>query len=100
MSTDDSGQETHRTYRVTLNPNAAKALDTLDNKIFEQIDRRILELETDPRPANSRKLAGPPHNLYRIRSGRFRIVYSVNDTERTVLIVTVRKRNESTYKDL
>ena len=101
MSTGDNDPELpRRYYRVRLHPNAAKALDVLDEKVFKQIDGRILELEANPRPTNCRKLSGPPHNLYRIRSGRYRIIYSVNDTESTILVVAIRKRDEATYRDI
>ena len=35
-----------------------------------------------------------------MRSGDYRVLYTVDDTKRAVLILSVRKRNEDTYNDL
>jgi mRNA-degrading endonuclease RelE of RelBE toxin-antitoxin system len=38
--------------------------------------------------------------LYRLRVGRFRVVYEVRDEVLLVLIVRVAKRDEATYRNL
>ena len=56
--------------------------------------RRIVEsirsLADDPRPPGSKKLSGKER--YRIRQGNYRIVYSIQDHERSVWIVKVGHR--------
>jgi len=56
--------------------------------------RRIVEtirsLADDPRPPGSKKLSGKER--YRIRQGNYRIVYSIQDPERSVWIVKVGHR--------
>lgn len=37
-------------------------------------------------------------NLYRIRVGRYRIMYSMDKDTKKIVIETVRLRNENTYK--
>ena len=54
---------------------------------------RIDGLAQDPRPSASRKLRGE-QNLWRIRIGDYRVVYSVDDRQRIVDIVRIRHRRE------
>ena len=45
---------------------------------------------------NIKKLSGS--SLYRVRIGDFRIIFSIDARKKTVLIESVRIRNEKTYK--
>jgi mRNA interferase RelE/StbE len=54
---------------------------------------RIQALSTDPRPPGCEKLSGHP-DRYRVRQGDYRVVYSVDDVERVVLVVKVGHRRE------
>jgi len=57
-----------------------------------RIVSRIGKLAEDPRPATCEKLSG--QEKYRIRQGRYRIVYSVEDRELAVLVVKVGHRKD------
>ena len=50
-----------------------------------------------PRPAGSAHLVD---DIFRIRVGRYRVIYQVNDIERIVEIGGVRRRSEGTYRDI
>lgn len=50
-------------------------------------------LARDPRPPGNEKLAGHD-DRFRVRQGVYRIVYSVDDRKRTILIVKVGHRRE------
>lgn len=43
-----------------------------------------------------KKLSGS--RFYRVRIGDFRIIFSIDDQRKTILIESVRLRNESAYK--
>jgi mRNA interferase RelE/StbE len=58
---------------------------------------RIRQLAADPRPRGCEKLAGGS-SRYRIRQGPYRIVYSVADDERVVVVFKVGHRSE-VYRD-
>lgn len=67
-------------------------------------DRRLVRnkvevLQSDARPRRCTKLP-IADNFYRIRAGRWRIFYFVQDAQSEVVIVRVKLRNEATYKDL
>jgi mRNA interferase RelE/StbE len=78
-------------YRLQIAPAAARQLRGLPRKVLERVDVRILALATEPRPPGARHLEG---DLYRIRVGNIRVVYTVSDTIRVVLIVAAADRKE------
>jgi mRNA interferase RelE/StbE len=84
-------------YRVLIKPSAAKEIEAVGQKEDrERIETRIRSLAHDPRPFGSEKLS-ERGDLYRIRVGRYRVVYSVGDAQLVVLIVRVRHR-KSVYR--
>ncbi|HLQ77397.1 MAG TPA: type II toxin-antitoxin system RelE/ParE family toxin [Terriglobia bacterium] len=81
-------------YKLQIKDSAAKELESVGTKKDrKRIASRIQALATDPRPPGSEKLAGE-ENKYRIRQGNYRVVYSVDDRRRTVLIVRIGNRKE------
>ena len=59
----------------------------------ERVARVIDALALTPRPAGATALRGGP-GLLRVRVGDFRVVYSVDDDARAVLIVRIGNRRE------
>jgi len=79
-------------YRVLIKPSAAKEIEAVGQKEDRQrIVTRIRSLARDSRPLGSEKLSGRG-DLYRLRVGRYRVVYTVGDDELVVLIVRVGHR--------
>ncbi len=79
-------------YRVLIKPSAAKEIEAVGQKEDRQrIVTRIRSLARDLRPFGSEKLSGK-EDLYRLRVGRYPVVYSVTDAELVVLIVRVGHR--------
>ena len=81
-------------YRVLIKPSAAKEIEAVDQKKDRQrIVARILALADEPRPIGSEKLAGQS-DRYRIRIGRYRVVYSIADDDLVVVVVRVADRKD------
>ena len=81
-------------YRVLIKPSAAKEIEAVGQKEDRQrIVMRIQSLARDPRPFGSEKLSGR-EDLYRLRVGQYRVVYSVGDAELVVVIVRVGHRKD------
>ena len=75
-------------------------LKGLQPKIAAQIAKKVLALNVDPLPNDSKHLIGYP-GYYRVDSGEYRIVYSFNPEEDLVEIILVGKRNDDeVYKKL
>jgi mRNA interferase RelE/StbE len=80
------------TYRVIVTPAADRAVAKLPRQIRERIAERLRALADNPRPVGSIKLAG--EDLYRIRVGDYRIIYSIEDDRLVILVVDVGHRRE------
>jgi mRNA interferase RelE/StbE len=81
-------------YRLRIKTSAAKELDAVDRVSDRQrIVRRIETLAHQPRPQGCQKLAGGD-DRYRIRQGRFRVVYSVDDRARIVTVFKIGDRRD------
>jgi len=80
-------------YSVLLKRTAEKELDGLPDRIYRTVLKRLLGLGEDPRPAGAKKLRGRAE--YRLRVGDYRILYLVDDEQRTVDVVSVAHRREA-----
>ena len=79
-------------YSVFIKKSAAREMEALPKKELTRILERIGSLRKNPRPQGCEKLAGV--ELYRIRQGSYRIVYSIEDDVLTVWVVKVGHRRE------
>jgi mRNA interferase RelE/StbE len=80
-------------YALEITTSAQKELDSIDDPLFERIDRKILALAGDPRPVGSKKLKGFKDS-WRIRIGDWRVVYVVDDAAKLVTVTRVAHRRE------
>ena len=75
-------------------------LKGLQPKIAAQIAKKVLALNIDPLPSDSKELAGYA-GYYRIDSGEYRIVYRFDADADLVVVILVGKRNDDeVYKQL
>ncbi len=84
-------------YQIVISKKAQKEIDTLPVYISGNVDTHILALADNPRPQGCKKLEGFK-NAYRIRVGKYRIVYTIEDNILTVTIVAIRNRKDA-YDD-
>lgn len=80
-------------YTVEYRRAALRELGRLPLKQREKVVDRIDALEMNPRPRGS-KLTGYV-DLYRIRSGVYRVVYQLSDDPPLVTIARVRHRRDA-----
>ena len=79
-------------YKVSLRKSVLKDFESIPKKDLRKIIRRIGMLSEDPRPSGCEKLTSA--EKYRLRQGRYRIVYSIQDDELTVWVVKVGHRRD------
>ena len=80
-------------YHVKVAEGAAKFIRRQDKRIQRQIINNIRELSESPRPQGCKRLQGFKE-LYRIRSGNYRIVYTIREKTLFVLVVNVGHRKD------
>lgn len=80
-------------YKVEYSKEIEKDLSKLPKEDASRILSKLAGLSKDPRPPRAIALQGSLNGLYRIRSGNYRIVYSIFDHKLLVMIVRVAHRN-------
>jgi len=82
-------------YSLQFKASVAKDLRSLPSKDVRRILKRIDALAADPRPSGCEKLVD--REVYRIRQGRYRILYEIFDDVLVVLVIKVGSR-ETAYR--
>ncbi len=79
-------------YTVLLKKSAEKELGILPTNIHDRLVERLVALKEDPRPIGSKKLRG--REEYRVRAGDYRILYTVDDREKVIMVFSIAHRRE------
>jgi len=79
-------------YRIEVKKSAVRELGSIPKRDLRLVVARIRSLADDPRPLGSRKLAA--QEKYRIRQGRYRILYTIEDEALVVYVVKVAHRRD------
>ena len=89
-------------YRLGITRSARKDLLDLQPRVSEQVERTIerllARLREGQRPQDMKALRGRPET-YRIDSGEYRILFSLDETAALVTILRVRHRRD-VYRNL
>lgn len=80
-------------YSILLAPPAERQFKALTEPLQKRIVKRLRTLKEDPRHQGVKKLAGED-DLYRIREGDYRIIYTIRDKELIVLVVKIGDRRD------
>ena len=79
-------------FRIEFKKSAVKELHKISKKDLQKILSKIEQLSVEQRPFGSEKLTAKEQ--YRIRYGRYRILYSIVEKLQIVCIVKVAHRKE------
>ena len=81
-------------YSIIFARSAERELESLPSKAVNQIFPKIASLSEKPRPRGCKKLSGEG-NLWRIRVGNYRVIYSIDDVGHIVDVIQVRHRSDA-----
>ncbi len=84
-------------FKIFFKKSVEKDLKGIPKDFLARILKKIELLKENPWPEGSEKLTGKER--YRIRQGRYRIVYSIQDTELTIWAVKVSYR-KGIYREI
>ncbi len=79
-------------YEVLFKKSVYKDLKKIPKADLRKILSRIKKLSDNPRPAGYEKLTGKEQ--FRLRQGKYRIVYSIQDDKLTIWVVKVGHRKD------
>ena len=80
-------------YKVQLKKAPEKFIRRQNRKVQNQIISAIRKLEKNPRPEQAKKLAAMT-DLYRMRTGDYRVVYTIQNKKLIVLVVRISHRKD------
>ncbi len=92
-------------YRLEFSSEALSKLEDLgrtDAKLLRQVFLKILTLRRNPLPQDSQELKTFSYRELkgrRVDQGEYRIVYALDETNKTIIIGRILNRNED-YKEL
>lgn len=81
------------TYDIEVSEAAKKYLRQISKIDAKKIGKKIDNLVKNPRPQGVEKLSGE-ENIYRVRSGDYRIIYQIEDKILHILVLKVGHRKE------
>jgi mRNA interferase RelE/StbE len=81
-------------YRIELKPSAARAFAKLPKGVQRPLAETLDRLATEPRPHGVTKLSGE-RDLYRIRTGDYRLIYTIRDKVLLILVARIAHRREA-----
>lgn len=79
-------------YKLLIKPSAAKELEALPKRDRGRIVTKIRSLSVEPRPPGCEKLSA--HDVYRVRRGNYRVLYTVQDADLMVVVIAIGHRRE------
>lgn len=79
-------------YKIFFRRSVEKDVILIPRKDLQKVLRMVKGLSGDPRPEGSEKLSG--QERYRLRHGRFRIVYSIEDDQLTMWAFKTGQRRD------
>ncbi len=80
-------------YKIEVSATAEKQLGKLPRNDQVRIARAISLLAETPRPRGCRKLTGY-EDIFRIRVGTYRVIYSVEQAEILIIILKIGRRKD------
>ena len=85
-------------YKIEIARAAQKQLLSVPREEQIEIAQNIDSLALIPRPSGCKKLRGT--DLWRLRLGRYRVVYQINNETRLIIVLKIALRKEDTYRGL
>ena len=79
-------------YSLIVLPSAEKQILRLNSPDYDSVRTRIAALKDNPRPTGCRKLSDVPG--WRIRVGRYRVVYEIDDSQKIVTVLKIAHRKD------
>jgi mRNA interferase RelE/StbE len=81
-------------YSISIKSSALKELSKLPKATVKKAEKAIDGLAHNPRPDGVKKLKASEEDLYRIRIGDYRIIYSIEDEIKIVDILKIGHRKD------
>lgn len=78
---------------IAIGSKADRFLQSVNQETFERLHNEIEKLSLDPHSRKAKKVL-TEEGVFRVRVGIYRILYSLEDNNRILLIVNIDKRSK------
>ena len=82
-------------YSTSLSKQAEKFIKKAEKELAKRLIQKIEKLETEPIPTDAKTIEGS-NKTFRIRLGKYRILYTINHNQKEILIAKIDNR-ENVY---
>lgn len=79
-------------YRIVLASVPQKFLDKSDEELFGRIIRKLESLKQNPFPSDVKMVVGRKEKIFRVRAGKYRILYAVFEDKKEILVTDIDRR--------
>jgi len=83
-------------FEVQFKKETIRFLEKLDKDTSSRIFKKIKSMRTNPFPQGTKIVVGHKEKTFRLRVGKYRILYVTDFKRKTVIIIKIDKR-ESVY---
>ncbi|MDO8579030.1 MAG: type II toxin-antitoxin system RelE/ParE family toxin [Dehalococcoidales bacterium] len=83
-------------YWIEIIRAVQKQVLSLPRKFQLEVAKSIDQLADTSRPSRCKRLRGT--DIWRLRTGRYRVIYAIDDDAKVVTILKVALRREDTYR--
>ncbi|MFH0808621.1 MAG: type II toxin-antitoxin system RelE/ParE family toxin [archaeon] len=80
-------------FEIKFDKQSEYFLSRCENKLFERISEKFEILKQNPVPHNAKRVLGYELPTFRIRIGKYRVLYRVNYEEKRIVVVKIDKRD-------
>lgn len=84
-------------YEVRYSTRGAKTFRKIPRGYQEQIMKRIDQLKENPRHTSVVKLVGFSKADYRVRVGNYRILFTIDEEQKLLILADIKRRTTTTY---
>ena len=78
-------------YKIQIKKSVRKDISSFDKKFNQRLIKAIQKLQSNPY-TNAKKITG--EEFYRVRVGKYRIVYEVKKTELEIIVYKIGNRKD------
>ncbi|MFN8490006.1 MAG: type II toxin-antitoxin system mRNA interferase toxin, RelE/StbE family [Caldilineaceae bacterium] len=87
-------------YLLKRHPRVKKQLRLVPERIAKDVAQTILDLAYDPYPPIADELRDQYKGTWKIKIDGWRIFYRVNEQDKVVTVISVKRRDKDTYRRL
>ena len=79
-------------FEAFLDKQPVKFLEKCESSLYDRLVEKINKLKIEPAPQDAKRIVGRGEPVFRVRVGKYRILYRINYIENRVIIVEIDHR--------